>query len=206
MSSILYMSPPEAIHARTLKPGDTLVVVRPLKEQPPACEICGGDGEERCNNPDHGFIEACGGLEVQRLGCPVCGHSEDYLVPNGGDCWECGGLGVILPKLRYPVGLVLAGKEAWTVGMSDDRTECYLYKADIEEHPSCYPRWRSSATMPADAVCRRFKVVENSVDKLDDLTSLDWIVIGLDVIDTITAQYGADAWDSYTEILTLEVQ
>ncbi len=43
------------------------------------CEYCGGDGIETCNNPDHGFINAVGG-ELQRLGCPVCGHDENHKV------------------------------------------------------------------------------------------------------------------------------
>lgn len=58
------------------------------------CPLCGGDGKETCNNPDHGFINAIGG-ELQRLGCPVCGHSETHKVKNGGVCDLCEGLGEV---------------------------------------------------------------------------------------------------------------
>jgi len=58
------------------------------------CPVCGGDGKETCNNPDHGAIESgiLGG-EVRRLGCPVCGHDPDHKVPDGGKCEKCGGTG-----------------------------------------------------------------------------------------------------------------
>lgn len=57
------------------------------------CESCGGDGIERCNNPDHSFIEGLGG-ELNRLGCPVCGHDEYYRVKGEwkggwGKCEDC---------------------------------------------------------------------------------------------------------------------
>jgi hypothetical protein len=64
------------------------------------CELCGGDGKETCNNPDHGFIEAMPG-DVGRLGCPVCGHDPKHKVKNGGECDECGGTGeVAIPKAK----------------------------------------------------------------------------------------------------------
>jgi len=66
----------------------------PTDEELEDCETCGGDGKETCNNPDHGFIEALGG-EIGRLGCPVCGHDENYKVPNGGKCEDCNGTGKI---------------------------------------------------------------------------------------------------------------
>jgi hypothetical protein len=59
------------------------------------CYMCGGDGKETCDNPDHGFIEHMGGAELRRLGCPVCGHDPDYKVPDGGDCEVCNGTGMI---------------------------------------------------------------------------------------------------------------
>lgn len=58
------------------------------------CPVCGGDGKETCDNPDHGFIGAIGG-EIRRLGCPVCGHDENFKVPGGGDCFECNGVGKV---------------------------------------------------------------------------------------------------------------
>jgi hypothetical protein len=58
------------------------------------CPVCGGDGKERCDNPDHGFIPACGG-DVSRLGCPVCGHDPLFRVPDGGDCHLCDGSGQV---------------------------------------------------------------------------------------------------------------
>lgn len=65
------------------------------------CEDCGGDGKDTCNNPDHGFIEAMPG-EIGRLGCPVCGHDEDYKVPNGGDCEICNGTGIEWQEAKEP--------------------------------------------------------------------------------------------------------
>ncbi len=64
------------------------------------CPACGGDGKETCNNPDHGFIHgALGSTDTGRLGCPVCGHSEDHKVPNGGDCFTCNGSGKVTKKV-----------------------------------------------------------------------------------------------------------
>ena len=34
---------------------------------------------EKCDNPDHGFIEAMGG-ELRRLGCPCCGHNPGHII------------------------------------------------------------------------------------------------------------------------------
>lgn len=68
------------------------------------CFICGGDGKETCNNPDHGLISALSFRDEGRLGCPVCGHHPKYKVPNGGDCEGCGGTGV----LDYTDATVLA--------------------------------------------------------------------------------------------------
>lgn len=59
------------------------------------CLECGGDGKETCNNPDHGLIALMGSQEVGRLGCPVCGSDPDHKVPNGGDCEECNGTGLV---------------------------------------------------------------------------------------------------------------
>ncbi len=58
------------------------------------CPLCNGDGKETCNNPDHGFINMAGG-DLQRIGCPCCGHDEDHKVPNGGDCDVCNGTGEV---------------------------------------------------------------------------------------------------------------
>lgn len=55
------------------------------------CPTCGGDGIERCDNPDHGFIDAVGG-EIGRLGCPCCGHDQ-YRRINGSKCPDCHGTG-----------------------------------------------------------------------------------------------------------------
>lgn len=56
--------------------------------------MCGGDGKETCSNPDHGFIHGIGG-EISRLGCPCCGHDENFKVFNGGDCQVCNGSGSV---------------------------------------------------------------------------------------------------------------
>lgn len=58
------------------------------------CPLCWGDGEERCENPDHGFISACPG-DIGRIGCPGCGHDPYHRVPNGGSCRLCGGSGLV---------------------------------------------------------------------------------------------------------------
>lgn len=57
------------------------------------CPDCNGHGVEICDNPDHGFIDAIGG-EIQRLGCPCCGHDPDHKVIGGGKCDRCNGTGV----------------------------------------------------------------------------------------------------------------
>ena len=56
-----------------------------------ACEACGGDGIETCDNPDHGFITAFGG-EIGRLGCPCCGHDPNHKM--SGPCPDCSGTGL----------------------------------------------------------------------------------------------------------------
>ena len=55
------------------------------------CPFCGGDGIARCSNPDHGFINLMGG-EMERLGCPVCGHDEEHKI-KGKKCENCNGTG-----------------------------------------------------------------------------------------------------------------
>lgn len=71
------------------------------------CPACGGDGKETCNNPDHGFIQMCDGIghDIGRLGCPCCGHDEDYKITkyiNGKSeylpCFECKGTGIVTEK------------------------------------------------------------------------------------------------------------
>ena len=57
------------------------------------CDICNGTGKEICDNPDHGFIQDIGG-ETSRIGCPCCGHDEDYAVPNT-VCETCNGTGEV---------------------------------------------------------------------------------------------------------------
>ena len=61
--------------------------------QPTVCEACGGDGIERCNNPDHGFISTAPG-EIGRLGCPCCG-SDILNRIKGSKCPECNGTGEV---------------------------------------------------------------------------------------------------------------
>jgi len=62
------------------------------------CPECNGDGKETCANPDHGFIGAIGG-ELQRLGCPVCGHDENFKIYNKdgtqNKCEVCNGTGKV---------------------------------------------------------------------------------------------------------------
>ncbi len=55
------------------------------------CLECNGTGNEICDNPDHGFIEAIG-HEIGRLGCPLCGHDEEHRIPNT-ICHKCGASG-----------------------------------------------------------------------------------------------------------------
>lgn len=68
------------------------------------CEECGGDGIARCDNPDHGFIDAVGG-ETRRLGCPVCGY-DDYnrirFYKDGKYHWQkCQTCDVKPPEYKY---------------------------------------------------------------------------------------------------------
>lgn len=64
------------------------------------CELCGGDGKETCNNPDHAFIDSMWG-DTGRLGCPACGHDPKHKVKNGGPCFECNGTGRTPPIESY---------------------------------------------------------------------------------------------------------
>jgi hypothetical protein len=57
------------------------------------CDTCDGDGIERCDNPDHCFINNVGG-EIGRLGCPVCGHDEYHRI-FGSKCTDCNGTGFV---------------------------------------------------------------------------------------------------------------
>lgn len=66
------------------------------------CSSCGGDGIERCDNPDHGFIHALSFHDIGRSGCPCCGHDEkfrmkhwnhEYKFYEWNKCPECDGTG-----------------------------------------------------------------------------------------------------------------
>jgi hypothetical protein len=56
------------------------------------CALCGGDGRETCDNPDHGALYS---LYNDAHGCPCCGHSPDHKVKNGGPCEICDGVGMV---------------------------------------------------------------------------------------------------------------
>jgi hypothetical protein len=66
-----------------------------MEESKIICPGCMGDGQETCHNPDHGFIGAMPG-EINRLGCPCCGHDEQHKVKNGEQCELCGGDGLVV--------------------------------------------------------------------------------------------------------------
>ena len=56
------------------------------------CPDCDGTGNEICDNPDHGFIDAIGAkLMGHANGCPCCGHDEQYRMKY--DCPSCEGTG-----------------------------------------------------------------------------------------------------------------
>jgi hypothetical protein len=66
------------------------------------CPACGGDGIERCNNPDHGLINSLSFHDVGRIGCPCCGHDPYYRIGKHIDgrkvfnyCPECEGSGKV---------------------------------------------------------------------------------------------------------------
>jgi hypothetical protein len=47
------------------------------------------EGWGKCSNPDHGFIGAMAGVkstDINRLGCPVCGHNPDKIIEP--DAWK----------------------------------------------------------------------------------------------------------------------
>lgn len=58
------------------------------------CPTCGGDGIERCTNPDHGFISELSFTDIGRLGCPCCGHDPEHRI-MGSKCPDCNGTGII---------------------------------------------------------------------------------------------------------------
>ncbi len=70
-----------------------------MKENSYECPMCGGDGKETCNNPDHSFLRVMSFHDVGRIGCPVCGHDEDHKVPDGGECEVCDGTGIVTEKI-----------------------------------------------------------------------------------------------------------
>jgi len=46
---------------------------------------------EICTNPDHSFIDAMGSVQssdIGRLGCPLCGHNEDHVIPSSKLLWK----------------------------------------------------------------------------------------------------------------------
>lgn len=99
----LYINIPENLAARAFHEAESVyaLVDRSKPDIAPLvdCPMCGGDGKETCDNPDHGFISAVGG-ETGRLGCPVCGHDPDHKVPNGGACDLCAGACVVTADTR----------------------------------------------------------------------------------------------------------
>lgn len=42
------------------------------------CKWCGGDGIERCDNPDHGLLSAISFRGANESACPCCGHDDQY--------------------------------------------------------------------------------------------------------------------------------
>jgi len=60
------------------------------------CPLCHGDGLERCDNPDHGLLEALTGTkssDIGRIGCPGCGHDPQHRTKD--KCPACAGTGVV---------------------------------------------------------------------------------------------------------------
>jgi len=55
------------------------------------CPECEGDGKARCSNPDHSGSD--GPAMGSRIGCPVCGHSEDHILDE--PCENCNGTGTV---------------------------------------------------------------------------------------------------------------
>lgn len=89
---------------------DLLTMIRVVDTNDKAtkvCKTCGGDGIERCDNPDHGFIEIMSFDDIGRIGCPCCGYDGFFRMKtwkNGkyewNDCLDCGGSGKIVPSHR----------------------------------------------------------------------------------------------------------
>ena len=85
------------------------------------CEICGGDGIARCNNPDHGLISEWPG-EIGRLGCPVCGHDPEHRV-KGEKCEHCGGSGKE-PSSRDDAEADITIVKTWILKARATASEC----------------------------------------------------------------------------------
>lgn len=45
---------------------------------PDICTSCGGDGIERCDNPDHGLLNSLSFRGANESACPCCIHDEQY--------------------------------------------------------------------------------------------------------------------------------
>lgn len=73
------------------------------------CPDCGGDGNETCHNPDHGFLE--GVLIIMganESACPVYGHNPDHKITKGNSkkrrdeyckCYTCKGQGKVSKEI-----------------------------------------------------------------------------------------------------------
>lgn len=73
------------------------------------CPDCGGDGNETCHNPDHGFLEGVMSLKgANESACPCCGHNEDYKITKYNKetekreyctCYTCNGSGSVTESI-----------------------------------------------------------------------------------------------------------
>ena len=60
------------------------------------CIVCDGDKIERCNNPDHGFLNTfC--IGANESACPCCGHDPYHRV-FGGRCEFCDDDGFVIEE------------------------------------------------------------------------------------------------------------
>lgn len=196
---ILYLDNHEAAHAAKLKKGDRMIVVRMLKEQPPK-----GYEFDYQENGHAYFVEYIfiGGFAGTKKSLP----------------WHT--------KLRYPVGVELAVKESWGMLRCPDLSRKWVYKADDSRDSNLQSlidtghwKWHPAITMPKEAVRFNFKVMENRVDKCENITMNEATLMGINgdpmrrycpddaayyLEPYITAKYGKDAWENYCEIITLE--
>ena len=142
----------EASIISSKKKGDTLTIVRLLREQPPK------------DKPFYGIYNQYDNIEqdVAVYRNPITDKS------------------IAIP-LQYPIGTEIGIRETWglvkCLSLIDD---FFAYKADnkYKKNQLYTERWQSSATKPEEAIIHIVKVTGNKVKRVQELTGFEWENLG----------------------------